>query len=166
MECQLRCESEPQVLELRKVASSDLRLLHRLYNESFSIPGRGPREDYDYWHRLMTRVGVVSRGVWWAGERVGAVVLFREKMGWEITYWLAREVRGQGLGSRAVEAFLKVTERRPVWARVREENEVSAKLLIGRGFELVERRQSYCEYREQSQTELLFRLDGQARVLE
>ncbi len=136
----------------------DLRPLHKLYNECFSTPGRGPREEFAYWRSLFTSPRAVARAVWLEGTRVGAVALFKENRGIELTYWLESSVRGKGVGSRAVEEFLLEEKRRPVWARVREGNFASCRLLEGRGFSLVDGRLTYCDYRDQYYRELLYRL--------
>lgn len=164
MECYLgRDESSQNLnylddLELRPVGAGDLRPLHKLYNECFSVAGRGPREEFGYWRSLFTSPRVVARSVWFKASRVGAVAIFKEGGELELTYWLSSAVRGRRVGTRAVGNFLQSEKRRPVLARVREGNLASSRLLEGHGFRFVERNEIYCDYREQYYQELLYRL--------
>jgi RimJ/RimL family protein N-acetyltransferase len=52
----------------------------------------------------------------------------------EVTYWIAPARWGQGLASRALQAFLAIEQTRPLYGRVAEHNAASAKVLARAGF--------------------------------
>jgi RimJ/RimL family protein N-acetyltransferase len=68
------------------------------------------------------------------GEFVGTVGSYTMEGKREVTYWIAPERWGQGLASRALQAFLEIEETRPLFGRVAEHNVGSAKVLARAGF--------------------------------
>jgi RimJ/RimL family protein N-acetyltransferase len=68
------------------------------------------------------------------GEFVGTVGSFTLEGRREVTYWIAPARWGQGLASRALQAFLAVEQTRPLYGRVAEHNAGSAKVLARAGF--------------------------------
>lgn len=68
------------------------------------------------------------------GEFVGTVGSYTMEGEREVTYWIAPELWGQGLASRALRAFLEIESTRPLYGRVADHNAASAKVLVRAGF--------------------------------
>jgi RimJ/RimL family protein N-acetyltransferase len=68
------------------------------------------------------------------GEFVGTIGSYTMEGKREVTYWIAPARWGQGLASRALQAFLVVEQTRPLYGRVAEHNAASAKVLARAGF--------------------------------
>jgi RimJ/RimL family protein N-acetyltransferase len=68
------------------------------------------------------------------GEFVGTIGSYTLEGKREVTYWIAPERWGQGVASRALQAFLAVEQTRPLYGRVAEHNAASAKVLSRAGF--------------------------------
>jgi len=68
------------------------------------------------------------------GEFVGTIGSYTMEGKREVTYWIAPARWGQGLASRALQAFLAIELTRPLYGRVAEHNAASAKVLARAGF--------------------------------
>ena len=68
------------------------------------------------------------------GEFVGTVSSFTMEGEREVSYWIAPARWGQGLASRALQAFLEIEPTRPLYGRVADHNGASAKVLARAGF--------------------------------
>ena len=64
------------------------------------------------------------------GQVAGSVSSYVEEPGKpEVTYWLGKEFWGQGIGTRALAAFLGQMTERPVYARAAKDNAASLRVL-------------------------------------
>lgn len=147
-----------QSVALGEATPENLPHLHHLYNECFSVPGRGPREEYDYWFHLFTHPKVKARAIKVGDEMVGAVALFFKRGDWEVTYWVAGRARGQGVATAALGSFLAMEPQRPVFARVRHTNKSSVRVLEKCGFSRLKEETTYCDYRDEEYLELVYLL--------
>lgn len=68
------------------------------------------------------------------GELAGTVGSFWMEGEREVTYWIAPARWGQGIASRALQAFLAIERTRPIYGRVADHNVASAKVLARAGF--------------------------------
>jgi RimJ/RimL family protein N-acetyltransferase len=68
------------------------------------------------------------------GEFVGTVSSFPMDGERNVSYWIAPARWGQGLASRALQAFLAIEQTRPLVGRIAEHNAASAKVLARAGF--------------------------------
>jgi RimJ/RimL family protein N-acetyltransferase len=68
------------------------------------------------------------------GEFVGTVSSFTIEGEREVSYWIAPARWGEGLASRALQAFLAIERTRPLYGRVADHNAASAKVLTRAGF--------------------------------
>ncbi len=68
------------------------------------------------------------------GEFVGTVSSFTIEGDREVSYWIAPTRWGQGLASRALQAFVAIEPTRPLYGRVADHNGGSAKVLARAGF--------------------------------
>ena len=79
----------------------------------------------------------ITRAVIWLGQPVGQVRLTQSQDGPpELSYWIGKPFRGNGLARKAVQAFLAdIQDRaRGVFARVHKDNTASKHLLSSLGF--------------------------------
>jgi RimJ/RimL family protein N-acetyltransferase len=67
-------------------------------------------------------------------EFVGTMGSYWMKGEREVTYWIDPSRWGQGLASRALQAFLAIETTRPIYGRVADHNVASAKVLARAGF--------------------------------
>lgn len=77
----------------------------------------------------------------------------------EVTYWIRRDCWGQGVASAALAAFLKQVPVRPLHGRVVQDNLGSIRVLERNGFVRTGSAESFAHKRQQTVTELIFRLD-------
>jgi RimJ/RimL family protein N-acetyltransferase len=68
------------------------------------------------------------------GEFAGTIGSYTMEGDREVTYWIAPERWGQGVASRALQAFLAIELTRPLYGRVAGHNAGSAKVLARAGF--------------------------------
>jgi RimJ/RimL family protein N-acetyltransferase len=68
------------------------------------------------------------------GEFVGTVGSYTMDGKREVTYWIAPARWGQGVATRALQAFVEIEQTRPLYGRVAEHNAGSAKVLARAGF--------------------------------
>jgi RimJ/RimL family protein N-acetyltransferase len=93
------------------------------------------------------------------GEFVGTVGSYTMDGRREVTYWIAPERWGQGLASRALQAFLEIEETRPIYGRVAEHNVGSAKVLARAGFVEVGSETAFARGVGAEVVERIYRLD-------
>jgi RimJ/RimL family protein N-acetyltransferase len=67
-------------------------------------------------------------------EFVGTIGSYTMEGRREVTYWIAPARWGQGLASRALQAFLAIEQTRPLYGHVAEHNAASARVLARAGF--------------------------------
>jgi len=93
------------------------------------------------------------------GEFVGTVSSFTVEGEREVSYWIAPARWGQGLASRALQAFLAIEPTRPLYGRVAEHNAASAKVLARAGFVEVASETSFAPGVGAEIIERIYRLD-------
>lgn len=71
------------------------------------------------------------------GQVVGYIGHFKRKGRPEISYWIARQKRGNGFATCAVQQFLTEIEVRPLFARAAKDNHASIRVLQKCGFLVV-----------------------------
>jgi RimJ/RimL family protein N-acetyltransferase len=93
------------------------------------------------------------------GEFVGTVSSFTMEGEREVSYWVAPARWGQGLASRALQAFLAIEPTRPIYGRVAQHNVASAKVLTRSGFVEVGSETSFAPGVGAEVVEHIYRLD-------
>lgn len=86
------------------------------------------------WERLLGDPSVTKKAILLDGSITGHVVSFDNGGAREVTYWLGREYWGGGITTRALSAFLRVEETRPLYARAAKDNTSSIRVLQKCGF--------------------------------
>jgi RimJ/RimL family protein N-acetyltransferase len=93
------------------------------------------------------------------GEFVGTVSSFTIEGEREVSYWIAPARWGEGLASRALQAFLAIERTRPLYGRVADHNAASAKVLTRAGFVEVGSATAFAPGVGAEVTERIYRLD-------
>jgi RimJ/RimL family protein N-acetyltransferase len=94
-----------------------------------------------------TSAEVTMRAVTADGRLVGSIASFVVDGDTEITYWIDRSFRGQGIAGRALALFLESVLVRPLFARVASDNVGSLKVLQKAGFAIIGTETSYANGR-------------------
>ncbi len=89
---------------------------------------------------------------------VGSIARFYIEGDAEITYWIDRPYRGQGIASSALTCFLKMELTRPLCGRVAFDNFGSQKVLEKNGFEKIGKDSGFANARQSEIEEFIYRL--------
>lgn len=88
-----------------------------------------------HWNRIRRDPTVIIKTIVVAEDVVGYVSSYEEDGQPEVTYWLGKAYWGQGFATGALTAFLKTANtRRPIHARVAQDNRGSLRVLQKCGF--------------------------------
>ncbi|MDX1616573.1 MAG: GNAT family N-acetyltransferase [Candidatus Promineifilaceae bacterium] len=156
----------PSRVKLCDVQRSDLEIffqqqLDPVANQMAAFTSADPASSEDFmarWERIMSDNEMIKRTVV-LGERViGHVVCFQRLGKPEITYWFGREYWGQGLATEALQAFLRVVQRRPLYARAAADNGASLRVLEKCGFVVMADERAYANARGEKIDELILKL--------
>jgi RimJ/RimL family protein N-acetyltransferase len=86
------------------------------------------------WARILSDRSIIKRTILYDDQVVGHIVSF-ERLGVpEVSYWIDKKYWGQGIATRALEAFLACVQMRPLFARVAKDNIGSLRVLQKCGF--------------------------------
>ena len=110
------------------------------------------------WERMLADSTVSARTVLWNGRIVGSVHHFPLFNKPSVAYWIAREVWGKGIATRALTAFLQEMPTRPLFARVATDNVASRKVLENCGFVRIGADRGFARFRGAEIEELIYRL--------
>jgi RimJ/RimL family protein N-acetyltransferase len=97
--------------------------------------------------------------VLWNAQIVGSVHQFPLFQKPSVSYWISREVWGKGIATRALEALLRESAVRPLYARVAEDNLASRKVLEKCGFRVVGEDKGFARFRGAEIKELIYQFD-------
>jgi RimJ/RimL family protein N-acetyltransferase len=88
-----------------------------------------------HWSRILSDPSITVRTIELRDDGVVGHVLSFDQFGdREVSYWLAREHWGRGIGTAALGAFLAQTRQRPLFARAAKDNTGSLRVLQKCGF--------------------------------
>ena len=129
-------------ITLRALADGDLDTLFAWESDprgvemaAFTRADPSDRSAFDaHYERIRNDPSCTLRAIADDGEFVGTVGSFTLEGRREVTYWIATARWGQGLASRALQAYLAIEQTRPLYGRVAEHNAGSAKVLARAGF--------------------------------
>ena len=126
---------------LRDVESADLPVFfeHQLDPEATRMadfPSRDWEAFLAHWNRILDDDTIVKNTVLFWGEVAGNVVSFAPSGEREVGYWIGRQYWGKGVATRALEAFLGLERRRPLYAHVARHNAASIRVLENCGFRI------------------------------
>jgi RimJ/RimL family protein N-acetyltransferase len=126
---------------LRDAERGDLPILfeHQLEPEATrraDFPARDRASFMAHWNRILEDESVVKKTVIFEDLVAGNVVSFVHAGGREVGYWIGKKYWGRGVATRALAEFLRLEERRPLYANVARHNAASIRVLKDCGFGL------------------------------
>jgi RimJ/RimL family protein N-acetyltransferase len=136
-------EAHNSAVTLRPTTLADLPIMFEFGQDSESnlMAGTKPRsrdEFFATWTKHFTNPKIKSMVIELEGKVVGSIACFQPPGEEErdcVGYWVAREHWGKGIASRALEMFLAVEARRPLYATADSRNFRSRRVLEKCGFQ-------------------------------
>ncbi len=152
---------------IRATVVSDLEVffLNQLDEESnqmaaFTSADPTDKKSYiDKWTRLLSDETIHMKTIIYNDEVAGTVAKYEMDGKAEITYWIGKRYWGRGIASKAVDAFLRLEKKRPIYGRVAFDNVKSLRVLEKAGFVKIGSELSYANARGKEIEEIIFRLD-------
>jgi RimJ/RimL family protein N-acetyltransferase len=128
---------------LRHVVEADVATFfgHQADPEAAAMadfPSRDQDAHAAHWRRILADPTVLARTILADGQVAGNIVSWEQDGQREVGYWIARELWGRGVATRALAAFLAHERERPLHARVALRNVGSLRVLAKCGFRAVE----------------------------
>ena len=127
-------------IRLRDVIEADLPILfeHQRDPEATrmaAFPARDREAFLAHWkNNVLGDAAVAKKTILFDGRVAGNIVSWEQGGKPLVGYWIAREFWGQGIATRALEAFLEVVPTRPLYADVAKHNRGSIRVLEKCGF--------------------------------
>lgn len=150
---------------LRPVLDADMTVFYRqqlseraLHMAAFP-PGREWAAFEAHWVRFRERRDVTLRTILHGDAVVGYLCLFDRNGEPEVGYWLGEEHWGKGSASRALEQFVRLVPRRPLYARIASDHEASMRVAEKAGFVRVGTEAAFAHARGHELETAVFRLD-------
>ncbi|WP_372368987.1 GNAT family N-acetyltransferase [Candidatus Uabimicrobium sp. HlEnr_7] len=105
------------------------------------------------WKKMLVDPTVLIKTIILNDEIIGNIMSYKS----EISYWIGKEFWGKGLATKAVVYFLtNVEKKRPIYARVAEDNLGSRRVLTKCNFEVVGEEKGFSSTRVCELSELVF----------
>jgi RimJ/RimL family protein N-acetyltransferase len=93
------------------------------------------RDEFDkHWAKILSDQTSLTKTIVADGQVAGHIASFLLDGKREIGYWIDRALWGRGIGSEALSAFLRLEQRRPLYADVARHNVASMRVLQKCGF--------------------------------
>jgi len=128
---------------LRKTIEPDISVffVHQLDKDAANTVAFTPKDPNDReaffakWVKILSNDEIEKRTIVnHEGEVAGYIVCFDRDGRREVGFWLGREHWGKGLATRALNEFLAVIQRRPLFAGAAKDNLASVRVLEKCGF--------------------------------
>jgi RimJ/RimL family protein N-acetyltransferase len=131
---------KPKIL-LRDVEPGDLPLFFEHQRDPVAVAmvvfRSREREEFDaHWAKILADENNVTKTIVADGQVAGNIASFFLHGQREIGYWIDRALWGRGIASEALSAFLRLEQRRPLYAGVAKHNIASLRVLQKCGFSL------------------------------
>ena len=156
-------------LLLRDVVEDDLPIffeqqLDRKANWMAAFTAKDPTDEATFtahWNRVLVDATVIVKTIIFEGRVVGYVLSYEEAGRPEVSYWLGKEYWAKGIATRALSDFLvHGNKRRPIYARVAQDNIGSRRVLEKCGFVIVGEMTGFANARDEEIAELLLELNA------
>ena len=124
---------------LRDVIASDLPIFfeHQLdpeANAMAAFPARDRQAFMAHWNRILDDETLFKQTILCDGHVAGNIVSWEQSGEQEVGYWIGRQYWGRGVATRALAAFLRHVQVRPLIAYVVKHNIASRRVLEKCGF--------------------------------
>ncbi|MCC6569221.1 MAG: GNAT family N-acetyltransferase [Anaerolineales bacterium] len=128
---------------LRPAAESDLPILYQqqLDPEATAMaafPSRDEEAFYAHARKIMANKSVIFKVIVYNSHVAGSVGSWVDGNKREIGYWLGKGFWGKGIATQAVEKFLFIVKKRPLYAHVAKHNIRSKRVLEKNGFKVIQ----------------------------
>jgi RimJ/RimL family protein N-acetyltransferase len=126
---------------LRDVEPADLPLFFEHQRDPVAVAmvvfRSRERDEFDqHWAKILADETALTKTIVADGQVAGHIASFLRDGEREIGYWLDRTLWGRGIASQALSAFLRLEQRRPLFAGVARHNLASMRVLQKCGFSL------------------------------
>lgn len=154
--------------ELRDVLESDLatfftQQLDAGANDMAAFTRKDPadREAFmAHWTRIRSDDTGRIQTVVFQGQVAGYVLSYQQDGETEVSYWLGTGYWGRGLATRALAAFLRLVQVRPLHARAAKDNYASLRVLEKCGFAIIGEDKGFSNARGKEVEEFLLKLEA------
>jgi len=128
-------------VQLRDVLKGNLNIFFEQQRDpdanhmaAFTQEDPADKDAFDaHWKKIMADDTVKIKTILYEGLLVGSVLSYVHSGNTEVSYWIGREYWGRGIASAALEAFLEVQKRRPLYGRAAKDNIGSIRVLEKKG---------------------------------
>jgi RimJ/RimL family protein N-acetyltransferase len=129
-------------VQLRDVADSDLPIFFAYQQEPTAVQmaaftAKDPSDQaafMTHWAKIRADSGITIQTVLYHGEIAGSVLCYGSFGETEVSYWLGQSFWGKGIATAALQQFLGLVTKRPLFARVAQDNIGSLRVLQKCGF--------------------------------
>jgi RimJ/RimL family protein N-acetyltransferase len=112
-----------------------------------------------HWHQILADPTTIIRTIVVDGQVAGSVSSYHDNGHPEVTYWLGKHFWGNGLATRALNAFLAhANPTRPIYARAAKDNIGSLRVLEKCGFRVIGENRGFANARGKEIEEFLLEL--------
>jgi RimJ/RimL family protein N-acetyltransferase len=151
-------------VRLRDVVDDDLPIFFAFQSdpEAVRLAAIAPRAHEDFlahWAKIRQDPTVRIRTVLADGQVAGNVLTFERDGHREVGYWIGRPFWGQGIATRALEAFLTEIPSRPLYGHAAKVNQGSIRVLEKCGFTRVGEDPEFSKIGDQFVEGVILRLD-------
>ncbi len=113
-----------------------------------------------HWSRILGDETSTIQTILFDGQVAGSVLSYVDEDGQlEVSYWIGKPYWGKGVATRALSAFLKHIEVRPLYARAAKDNIGSLRVLEKCGFARIGEDKGFANARSEEIEEFILRLD-------
>ena len=117
-----------------------------------------------HWTRILEDETTSIQTILFNGQVAGSVFTYEDEDGRpEVSYWIGKSYWGKGIATRALSAFLKHIEVRPLYARAAKDNLASLRVLEKCGFARIGEDKGFANARSEEIEEFILRLDEDSR---
>ena len=156
----------PHAVILRDLAESDLPILFEHQNdlEASRMAAFLPRDPSDrdafmtHWTRILADPTLTKKAILWNGQVAGSIGSFLWDGKPQVTYWLGKAFWGNGIATLALTEFLRIFNKRPLYASAAKDNAASSRVLEKCGFAIRGYGKAFAQARGTEIEEVFFEL--------
>ena len=147
-------------VRLRDVEPDDLPLFFEHQRDAEAVAmvmfNSRDRPAFDaHWAKILANKTGLKKTIVVDGQTAGHIVSFLRDGELEVGYWLDRTWWGRGIATQALSAFLRLEQRRPLYAGVAKHNLASIRVLQKCGFNLADTTAKNCSEEDDSHVVLV-----------
>lgn len=89
---------------------------------------------FAHWRRMLADPTLITKAILWNGQVAGTVGSFLWDGKPQVTYWIGKELWGNGIATQALKELLLIVKDRPLYASAAKDNAASIRVLEKCGF--------------------------------